>query len=212
MEIKVDTNKIDRAIKKAIRNKMARIFRASEELMKLNAEVLRDTFRDSAEFRDLSGRLVGEFGFTPEEVSNLDKILELMVPGNSNITVSKLNIGKTYSFILEWVDYDKLKKHPYAQHDLTRLDRDGSIIDITATVSWVEWLEEGESIIGYRFDPVGNRGFAKKQSRSGEGLMKKTTGGGAWVFEPTGILHRIAEMEDGKLLRRGFGLLARKVR
>lgn len=209
MEIKVGNTDIQEQVEKAIRRKMKQVFKEAEKVFIQNANALRDTFKDSEEFRSLKGRLRGEFGFTPEEVEGLDRILELMVPGGNEITLTKITFGTEYSIILDWVDYAKLKEHPYAQHELTKLDGDGSVESITDVVSWVEWLEEGHSVVGYYF----TRGniVSDPYSRSGFGLMKKHPTAG-WVFQPTRILESIAAAEDGKFIKKGFGAIIKSMK
>jgi len=214
MEIKIKTKKLKQQIRMAINKKMKDVFLASEPLLQKNAEYLRDTFKSSSEFGDLKGKLVGQFGFTPEEVAQLDRILDLLVPGSNKVTVTRTKYGQDeYSIALEWVDMSQLKAHPFAQHDLTTLDETGSVTGVTDTVSWVEWLEEGVSVIGYYFSKVPasskSRSVANR-SRSGAGLMKKSQGG-VWTFQPTRVFEGIAKMENGKFLKKGFKLIAKKI-
>jgi hypothetical protein len=111
------------------------------------------------------------------------------------------------ALILDWVDYDKLKTHEYAQHALTKLDRDGTVVGVTDIVSWVEWLEEGVTVAGYQFFRPNRANIAF--SRSGEGLMRHSTGR-PFVFEPTRIFEKIAKLEAasrGSFLRKGFGVV-----
>ncbi len=70
---------------------MTNIFaRGGPLLIKQQAEILRNVFKDSPEYASIKTDMVGEFGFTSQEVGNLDRILELLVPGNSPITISDI--------------------------------------------------------------------------------------------------------------------------
>lgn len=198
------------AVEKAISKKMSRLFVQGPELMKAQAEVLRTVFANSQEFQDLKGRLVGEFGFTPEEVSQLDRILELLVPGAHGITVSNVKTGPgQFLMQLEWVDFKALKRHDFAQHVLSKLDSSGAVDSITDIISWVEWLEEGATIRGFEFFRPDSKN--RRFSRSGEGLMKQTDGG-VWSFQPTRVFERIAKEEKGRFLKKGFGLLIKRAK
>lgn len=198
-------------IKKALTNRMARVFAQGPKLMLAQGELLRDIFANSKEYNDVKGRLQGEFGFTNAEVSRLDRILELLVPGNNEITVSKIQSGPSkFLMQLEWVDLAKLKAHEFAQHVLTKLDSEGNITGITDIISWVEWLEEGETFRGFEFFRPGpaNEAF----SRSGQGLMRRSQGN-FFSFEPTRVFEKIAKKEvDGNFLKKGFGLLVKKIK
>jgi len=195
-------------IKKAINRKMNLVFNEAKDLLLQQAKVYRDKFANSSEYQDIKSRMVGEFGFTPEEVAGLDRILDLLVPSTDNdITVSFITTGiakSTKFMILEWVDFSKLKEHPIAQHELTKLDAAGSVIGITDIVSWIEWLEEGETIRGYEFFKSN-----ESMSRSGAGLMRRDTGN-IFVLEPTRIFERIGIEANINVLRRGFGILVKK--
>lgn len=203
-------NRIEAQVRRAIQNRMKKIFSKGDFLLQRQAEVFQQVFKNSEEFNSLKTKFKGEFGFTDQEVADLDKILTLLVPGNSEITTSKVNIRPSqFSMILQWVDFRKLKAHEFAQHELTRLDKAGNVIGITDIISWIEWLEEGATIRGYRF--FRPKGVGKNFSRSGEGLMRKKAGG-VWMFEPTRIFERIAKEEDGDFLRKGFGILVKRFR
>lgn len=212
-------NRLEAQIKRAIRAKMKRVFDNSEKLLLGQAEVLRQKFQNSKEFKDLSGKLVGEFGFTPEEVQKLDRITDLMVPKGNEITITKIKTGPNLFLMqLDWVDFRKLKEHEFAQHALTKLDQSGRVERITDIISWVEWLEEGASVIGYQFFRPGTgvarlegggRAAAAQFSRSGEGLMRRTSAG-FWTFQPTRVFERIAQEEKADFIKKGFGLLLKK--
>lgn len=202
-------NRIPGLIKKAIANKVRPVFQRGEFLLDEQAKVLRDVFQNSEEFRSLGGKLKGEFGFTDEEVNNLNRILTLMTPkSGSPVTVSKIKTtGNKFSMLLEWVDFAQLKDHEFAQHVLTKLDETGSVVSITDVISWVEWLEEGATIRGYNF--FRPRGRGRIFSRSGEGLMRRGSGN-IWTFEPTRILESIAKRTDVTTLKKGFGVLIKR--
>jgi len=206
--------RISGAIKKALQTKMKKIFSKGSFLLDAQAQFLQTQFANSEEFRALKGKLQGEFGFTNEEVKNLDRILDLMVPGKSEITISKIRTGPNqFLMSLEWVDFKKLKAHEFAQHELTRLDAAGRVVDITDIISWVEWLEEGATIKGYEFfRPSRARSGtidSKAFSRSGQGLMKRTDSN-FWTFNPTRVFESIAKAENGKFIKKGFGLLVKR--
>lgn len=210
-----DGASIDSQIRRVISQKMARVFKRADFLLTKQAEVLQQQFRNSDEFRDLSGRLKGEFGFTDQEIAQLDRILSLLVPGSNDITVSVVKTGAgRQEVFLDWVDFEKLKVHEFAQHALTKLDEAGRVVQITDIISWVEWLEEGASIRGFQFFRPGAGGAQGGSdpaafSRSGEGLMRRSNSN-FWTFEPTRVFERISKQEEGDDLRRGFGVLVRR--
>lgn len=210
IEIK-NTSSLDAQIKKALGAKMRRIFtKAGPPLLKKQAEILSQTFANSREFQDLSGRFLGEFGFTPQEVANLNRVLSLLVPGGNTITTTSIKAtGNDFLMVLDWVDFEKLKNHEFAQHVLTKLDKEGNEVGVTDIVSWVQWLEEGELFRGFQFFRPGGRNAAF--SRSGEGLMRKTTGN-FFVIEPTRVFERIAKLEKGTALKKGFGILVQRLK
>ena len=221
MRIKVlNAQGFENAVREAVVQRMRSIFDTKAKFfLKEQAEILQQKFLSSEEFTALGGRLVGEFGFTPEEVNNLQRISSLLVPGSNDITVSKVKVAKgEYSMLLEWVDLAKLKEHEFAQHVLTRLDASGRVIGITDIVSWVEWLEEGATVRGYYFSrpggrfsgPAGEQVAAANFSRSGEGLMKKSQAG-SWIFRPTRVFERIGKQTSKQDFKRGFGLLVRSL-
>ena len=203
-----DQQKFERQVKAEVIRKMRRVFKKSEFLLDEQAEVLQRAFANSEEFQALSGRLKGQFGFTDEEVAQLDRVLTLLVPGSHGVTVKKVKTsGTSFSIMLEWADYDKLKDHEFAQHALTRLDAAGREIGVTDIISWVQWLEEGVTIQGYQFfrPNAANAAF----SRSGEGLMRPRAGG-VFTLEPTRVFERIGKLENGSFLRKGFGVVLRR--
>lgn len=209
-----NTSAIDTAIRQAVDKRMTNIFaRGGPLLIKQQAEILRNAFRDSPEFASIKTDMVGEFGFTNQEVANLDRILELLVPGNGPITISdiKASKGRPKSLMLKWIDFGKLKDHEFAQHALTRLDNTGSITEVTDIVSWIEWLEEGVSVLGYTFsDAIGQKG----RSRSGEGIMQQQKGG-SFTIQPSRVFERIADLGSRpgglNIIKKGFGIIAKRL-
>lgn len=212
-----DPGKVEADVKKAVLAKMRRVFRRAPFLLDQQAEILQQTFENSNEFQGLFGSERGKFGFTDQELTQLPRILKLLVPGGGNqITVKRVKTqGQSLQLILDWVDFEKLKTHEFAQHVLTRLDQSGRVVGITDVVSWVEWLEEGEVFRGFQFfrpsSRTGSQGGANPVafSRSGEGLMRPSQGS-FFRFEPTRVFQRIAKLENGKFFRRGFGVLVQR--
>ena len=195
-------------IEKAIAKKMDLVFAGAQELLQKQAQVYRDKFANSQEYQEIKSKMVGEFGFTPAEVAGLDRILELLVPGGNEITISFVDtVNRTKFMILEWVDFSKLKEHPLAQHELTKLNELGNVIGVTDVVSWVEWLENGETFHGFEFFRPNAANAAR--SRSGAGLMRRDSGG-VFMLEPTRVFERIGNEADIDVLRKGFGLLVKK--
>jgi hypothetical protein len=207
-----NVNNFERSIRAETIRRMRNVFRKSAFLLDAQAEILQKAFASSAEFKALSGSLKGQFGFTDAEVANLNRILDLLVPGGHDITVKRVKTsGNNMALILDWVDFEKLKMHEYAEHALTRLDKDGNEIGVTDIVSWVQWLEEGVTIAGYQFfrPNRANIGF----SRSGEGLMRVATGR-PFSFEPTRVFERIAKLEaagGAPFLKKGFGVVVTRL-
>lgn len=208
----INEQQFDQALIKEIGKKMQKIVLDSEKFLMKQADLLRDAFAGSQEFRDLSGRLVGEFGFTPEEVRNLKEILTLLVPGNNRVTTLKVTQRSSrFAAILEWVDFDKLKDHPLAQHDLTRFDPRTGQFKLTETISWVDWLENGAVVRGYNFSEVGGNNPGRAFSRSGQGIMRESRSG-FWNFAPTKIFDGIGKKFSESEFRRGFGVVLRRRR
>lgn len=191
----------------AVIQKLNRAIRSPKmrQLFEKQAEILTSLYVYSGEFQAMKTRLVGEFGFTSEELAKLEGVSKVLnsYPITKIEIISGLNIA---GIILQWCDYDLFKEHPIAMHDLTQYEPSVNAWSLTETISWVEWLEEGITVRGYRFDPT-QRG---KFSRSRQGLMRPTEGG-LWVFEPTNILHRVADMLNiKKNIAQGFGLVFKR--
>lgn len=196
---------------KEISKRVQKAVAGSEKFLMKQAELLRDKFDNSQEFRAVQTRLVGEFGFTPTEVRNLKQILKLLVPGSNKVTTLKVTTGSSqFSAILEWVDFDKLKAHPLAQHDLTRLDPVSGSLTLTETISWVDWLEDGRVVRGYTFNPIrSGNDPSSKFSRSGQGIMQLSRSG-FWEFRPTKVFRNIGKSFSGSEFKRGFGVVIRR--
>jgi hypothetical protein len=104
------------------------------------------------------------------------------------------------SIELQWVDFDKLKDHPIAQHPLTRFNRDSGQFENTGTiVSWIEWWEEGVTIRGHIFSR-GNRQNTQF-SRSGQGIMQRRNGS-FFMLEPTRVFERVGLQQAGEVTKR----------
>lgn len=207
--ITFDKSRFESQIQNVILKKMKKVFVKTDALLNQHAEVLKKTFADSDEFNSIKTKFKGEFGFTDVEIANLDRILTLLVPGGNNITVTKRKITNDEFFVsLEWVDFKQLKAHEFAQHELTRLDATGNIVEITDIISWVEWLEEGATVRGYQFfRPTGR---TVNFSRSGEGLMRQSRSN-FWTFAPTRVFERISKLDPNETIGKGFGILVRKL-
>jgi len=197
----------DKQLRAAVNIKVARIIANSESFLLETAEMLRDQFASSTEFLEIQTKLVGEFGFTPEEVVDLSKILDLLVP-NNEITKLSLKVSPNrQEAMLEWVDIAKLKQHQLAKHDLTKLNLQTGNFELTDVISWVEWLEDGAIVRNYVFDGEQTGRF----SRSGEGIMRRVSGG-FWEFAPTKVFEKIARRLKDSDIARGFGVVIRKSR
>lgn len=152
---------------------------------------LNTAFLNSADFRAIKGTLVGEYGFTPEEVSALDNIIDAMTRVSNKEE-------SDYSFVIEYVSLSELHKQPEAAHNLFVRPDDGE------QVAWTRWLEEGASILGYSYDPE-----TSKSSRSGKGTMEK---GGGWRLRPTRAFSKLAKKLNFKDLRGVMALAVRRVK
>jgi hypothetical protein len=135
----------------------------ARKLFQKKIEELNEAFLTSSDFKNIKTRLVGEYGFTPEEVQSLDNIVDAMT------RVS--NIDDSDGFVIQYVNLRALHNQPEAQHGLSSSSRAGEV------VSWTEWLEEGVSITGHSYTAK-----PSPDSRSGKGIMSE---GGAWALRPT---------------------------
>ena len=209
--ISFDKDSFKSQLQEAIKKRLLPIFQGSEikNLLQQQAISLKDLFANSQEYDAIKGNLVGQFGFTPAEVNNLDRILTLMVPDNDITYKTIESVGGVWWAMLEWVNYNKLKSHSYAQHELTRIDPVSGIVTVTSIVSWIQWLEEGISVADHAYMRA-NR-FNRANSRSEVGLMCNQPGF-TFVIPPSRIFERLGYV-GGKLiesnLRKGLGILVR---
>jgi len=187
----------DKAVKKAVAKKASIVLDRAKELLVKQNDILSDKFASSAAFIDLKTNLRGEFGFTDEEVRGLDRIISAM---KSDPSVTRIRSDKD-QVILEWVDYDALKNHELAQHELTNSSSFGT----PEIVSWVEWMEEGVTVHGYIFDESSKSKF----SRSGEGLMKKQSGG-LFKIAPSKILNKLGKSVKPAEFKRGLAAILKR--
>jgi len=163
----------------------------AKALFKKKIVELNRSFLSSSDFNKIKTSLVGEYGFTPEEVSSLDKIVDAM-SRSSNI------VDKGDSFVIEYVNLSELYNQPEAQHNLSSSSRAGEV------VSWAEWLEEGASIIGSSYS-----GKDSPSSRSGKGTM---VDGGAWRIRPTRAFSNLAKKIGLEGTRKIMTLAVRRVK
>lgn len=207
MRVYFNAKEAELDIKFAVAKKIDRAIRSprARALFERQAEILTSLYVHSAEFLSLRTKLVGEFGFTSEEVAQFDNVAKVL--NSWPITKIEIISGLTVAgILLQWCDYDAFKEHPIAMHELTQYEPSIHAWSLTDTVSWVEWLEEGMTVRGYRFDPT-QRG---KFSRSRAGLMRSGEGN-IWTFQPTNILHRVSKMINiENNISKGFGLVFRR--
>jgi hypothetical protein len=205
----IQFNRFAREIQSHVRSIFSRAIDESRDLVFRESEMLAEAILQSEEFNSLQGRLAGEFGFTPEEITDLPRIGQLLIPGTDrNITNIEIkNNTQRNSIVLNWVNFDNLKKHPLSQHDLTRFNRSSGSFEVQQTISWVEWLEEGVTVRGYVFDPGRTN---SPPSRSAAGLMVQRSGG-IWVYRPTQLFRDLGRKFDDQRLRRGFGVIIRRI-
>jgi hypothetical protein len=176
------------------------------------AEKLADRVRESEEFKALkTPTLIGQFGFTPQEVANLDNLFPVIQGGDKSITNVKVKtMTKIKSAILNWVDFAKLKDHPVAEHELTSFDARSRTFSVDQIVSWIEWWEEGVTVRGHIFTRGNelNRSF----SRSGLGIMMPRSGG-FFLLRPTMIFQKTGAQsgEIKQRLQRSFQKLVQGI-
>lgn len=207
MRLNFRTANIDKQIRDAVSKKIVSrvVGKKMQSVFEREARLLSKAFETSSEFRDLKTKLVGEFGFTPEELDNLDNILEVLQKDISVTRIEMISGPNVKELVLQWCNLDRLKEHPVAIHKLTQYDPEFDRFVLTDIVSWIEWLNDGVTVRGYRFDPT-NTG---KYSRSKQGIMKPTPGG-LWTFTPTKVFERLPErINSGENLRKGIGLVLR---
>lgn len=175
--------------KKAERIAKAFVKEAEAEFRK-QIERLNKAFLSSSSFKEIKSSLAGEYGFTKDEIANLGDIVNAMSRVSKE---SKTND----SFVIQYVNLEELHAQPEAQHALT--SEDG-----TEVISWTKWLEEGATVLGYSFSPKGG-----KESRSGEGVMKK---GGAWRLRPARGFTKLRKNLDLSELKKRMSLVVKRVK
>lgn len=154
------------------------------------AVFLANKIKTSDEFTALkTPTLIGQFGFTPEEVARLDDLFPVIGPNSNNEVTStrKTLTSRKKSAILQWVDFDQLKFHEVADHPLTKLNDVTGQFEETGIVSWIEWWENGVTVRGHIF----TRGNIRSEvfSRSGFGFMQQR-GGSTFAIRPTRIFEK----------------------
>ena len=102
--ISFDKDSFKFQLQEAIKKRLLPIFQGSEikNLLQQQAISLKDLFANSQEYDAIKGNLVGQFGFTPAEVNNLDRILTLMVPDNDITYKTIESVGGVWWAMLEW--------------------------------------------------------------------------------------------------------------
>jgi len=197
-----DPGGFERKLKEIINNKQKQVIKDLEKyLVKVN-EMLGDKFAESKEFKDIKGSLRGEFGFTDSEVTDIDRVINII---KTDKKITKIRANRD-TVVLEWIDFDALKNHEVAQHDLTKLNSKTDAFEVVQTVSWVDWLENGLSITGYAFEDGGG-----KFSRSKEGRMVEGTG--LFKLPRTKIFDKIARSISKKEVSAGIAtILQRKMK
>jgi len=172
-------------------DKIAKQFtKEAEETFRSQVEILNRAFLNSKAFREIKGSLVGEYGFTRDEVASLDSIIQAM----DRVSTEEKS---DYSFVIQYVDLNALHAQPEAQHELTSHET-------PVTVSWTKWLEEGASVAGFSFARGGG-----KDSRSGKGIMKE---GGTWVLRPSRGFTGLRKSLDLAKIKRDLSLVVKRVR
>jgi len=199
----------DREIKDLVSKRLDVALESTRKLLFTEAARMTHEILGSSAWSALTGRLVGEFGFTPWEVDDLIEITRYMLPGVTKMTTldAKIGVGNRY-VILNWVDFEALSTSPFAMHELTKFNKKTKHHDVTQVVSWVDWLENGVTVRGYEFDDditIKNSIF----SRSRKGLMKATEGG-MWSFEPTNIFHKTADGFNPEIMKKNLALVVRR--
>ncbi len=175
--------KLESIAKKVTRQAKAEFDKKIEELNK--------AFLNSSDFRNIQGSLVGEYGFTPEEVSALDNIVTAM----NRVTDRE---ATDTSYVIQYVNLEELHKQPEAAHNLfVRPDRGEQ-------VAWTRWLEEGASVLGYSFSDEDT-----KTSRSGKGTMAS---GGSWRLRPTRAFSQLSKKVGIDDVKKIMTLSIRKIK
>jgi len=168
-----------------------KVAKQAEIGFKKKIDELNKSFLNSSDFKKIKTSLVGEYGFTPEEVSSLDNIVDAM--NRSTVTKS----GSDY-FVVEYVNLAELYNQPESQHQLSAKSRAGEV------VSWAQWLEEGVSVFGFSYSDKNS-----DSSRSGKGVMEA---GGSWKIRPTRAFSNLAKNMGLDGAKKVMTLAVRKVR
>jgi len=193
---KVDKLEMDRFQRFVIEETNRIIVRAIDNMdaaLFAQAGILADEIKNSQEFQAIKTPvLIGKFGFTPQEVANLDNLFPIIGPKADNevTNISKVTAGKSLSAVLQWVDFERLKFHQVADHPLTKLNPQSKQFEVTGVVSWIEWWEHGMTVRGHIFIRGNVRSLPS--SRSHEGLMQ-TRSGSMFQLHPTRIFERTGE-------------------
>ena len=180
--------KIMAQISLAIKNIEKRLIEEAQEFAKI--------FLNTPEFQALKSDpiTIGKFGFTREEISKLDAIASLLVPGPHDVTkIDTKSSTNTENFsILSWVDLESLYNHELSNHELTKFNKSTGQFEVTEVVSWTKWLQEGVNIFGHTFSR--NLGLGGLFSRSGQGLMIQS--GSTFFLRPTRIFSQVGNSRN----------------
>ena len=206
-----ELRKFEKAIQKAVTERMDKTMTQMKPLLSKAAEVLLNKIAGSPEFIALQTTLVGEFGFTPVEVQEITDIFPYLLPGANDITTIEIKVSGNQRFaVLHWADFEKLAKNPFAMHELTKFNRATRQFEVQQVVSWVDWLENGVIVRGFEFIDTMDA-MQQHFSRSHAGLMRPAPGG-LWEFKPTKIFERTGSSFDTTNLKQGFAALLRKIK
>lgn len=192
-------SKLENKIKKVMNKKTNQLVRDLEEFLINVNELLGNRFAESKEFNEIKTSLRGEFGFTSEEVAELDEIINV-IKNDKSITRIRANSNR---IILEWVDFEALKKHPAALHPLSKKQKGSNKFDVSDVVSWVDWLENGLSITGYVYKEEG-----KKASRSESGVMRRSSQ--TFRLRKTKVLEKLAKTITKTKIKAGIAVIIEK--
>jgi len=196
---------IDRVLKKAVIDHFRKQFKRIHSLFEKEVKLLAMAFATSEEFKAIKSKLAGEFGFTPEELSGLDRVIDVLKNDASVTNIEIMAGAGVQEIMLNWCDIERLKVHPVAIHKLTKYNGETRSWELTDVVSWIEWLEDGATVRGFNFDPT----MRGKWSRSGHGMMYPREGG-MWVFNPTKVFERLPEtINSAANIEKGIGLVLR---
>ncbi len=190
-------------IKEIIGKKMDAAVPVVQDLLFKKAVEMAADIHSSPEWGELTGKLVGEFGFAPYEMQKFSEVIKMLIPLNSPVVKLEVMAGVNNKYaILHWVDWQKLAWSDAAQHYLTHWNGKSRSFEVDQIVSWIEWLEEGITVRDYIFDDhIGPK--SRFFSRSGQGLMRHAEGG-LWHFAPTKLFERTAHTFDIGSVKRGI--------